>query len=344
MAVTRADVARAAGVSPALVSYVLNDGPRPVSPAARERILRAIDELNYRPNRIARALRENRTHSIAMLMPDHRNPHFGELAQAVEDEAFRNDYMLIIGTADNQTERESAYLRAFVDRQVDGLLLISAASHPDVSLITEVAIPVVLLDRAPADTGFSSVVIDNRAAAAEAVAHLLEHGRRAPVCLAGPAEIDAVQQRVAGWTDAITGAGVDAPAPVHTSFSAGGGYRAMAALLDSGRPIDAVFATSDAQAIGAMAACAEAGVAVPEDVAVVGFDGTEAGRYGRPPLTSVDQDVAALARTAIETLLGLIRGDGDEAVHRVLRPRLRIGRSCGCPPPGRLRSLGVSQD
>ncbi|MFC7622429.1 LacI family DNA-binding transcriptional regulator [Microlunatus sp. GCM10028923] len=332
MAITRADVARAAGVSPALVSYVLNGGPRPVSAEARERVLAAVAELNYRPNRIARALRENRTHSIAMLMPDHRNPHFGELAQAVEDEAFRNDYMLIIGTADNQTERESAYLRAFVDRQVDGLLLISAASHPDVSMLDEVRLPVVLLDRAPQGTGFSSVVIDNRTAAAEAVDHLLSHDRRNPVCLAGPAEIDAVQERVAGWQDALDRAGMTAAAPVHTSFSSEGGYRAMRELITAGRAFDAVFATSDAQAIGAIAACAEAGLRVPDDLAVVAFDGTEAGRYGQPPLTSVDQDVAALARTALETLVGLSRREHTEAVHRVLRPRLRIGRSCGCTP------------
>jgi LacI family transcriptional regulator len=106
----------------------------------------------------------------------------------------------------------------------------------------------------------------------------------------------------------------------------------MRELLGSGRPVDAIFATSDAQAIGAIAACAEAGVGVGQDVAVVGFDGTEAGRYGQPSLTSVDQDVAALARTAIETLLELIRKERSGAVHRVLRPQLRIGRSCGCSP------------
>ncbi|HLT61460.1 MAG TPA: substrate-binding domain-containing protein, partial [Microlunatus sp.] len=259
------------------------------------------------------------------------NPHFGELAQAVEDEAFRNDYMLIIGTADNQTERESAYLRAFLDRQVDGLLLISAASDPDATMIAEIEIPVVLLDRAPEGTGFSSVVIDNRAAAEEAVGHLLDHGRRSPACLAGPAEIDAVVQRVAGWRDALARRGLTAPDPVHGAFSTEGGHTAMRAVLAAGTPVDSVFATSDAQAIGAIAACTEAGRRVPEDIAVVGFDGTRAGWFSQPPLTSVDQDVAALARTALETLLALIRRPSSGAVHRVLRPRLRIGRSCGCP-------------
>ena len=334
MAVTRADVAKRANVSPALVSYVLNSGPRPVSVANRMRILAAVEELGYRPNRIARALRENRTHSIAMLMPDYVNPHFAELAQAVENEAFLRDYMLLIGTANNDIDRERSYLRSFVDRQVDGLLLISAASSPDVELITEARVPVVLLDRAPHESGFSTITIDNRQAAREAVEHLLWHGRGAPACIAGPRDLAAVSDdRVAGWRDALERAGItDLPPLLQTPFSRDAGHAAMRRLLQADKTFDSVFVASDAQAIGAMRACNELDRAVPGDVALVSFDGTEAGTFTHPQLTSVEQGVPAIARTAVLELLQRIRNNDSPARHHVLRPRLRIGGTCGCIP------------
>jgi LacI family transcriptional regulator len=330
MSVTRADVARAAGVSPALVSYVLNNGPRPVSAEARKRVLKAIDELKYRPNKIAQSLRGNRTHSIAMLMPDHLNPHFAELAQAVENESFTNDYMLMIGTANNDPTREQDYLHAFLDRQVDGLLLISATANPDVSRITDANIPVVLLDRAPPGSDFSTVVLDNRRAAHDAVQHLLQHGRERPLCISGPAEIEAVKQREAGWLDALEHAGVTAPPPVRSSLSREGGYTAMRTILASDAQPDSLFTVSDAQAIGAIRACTDTGHQVPDQISIVSFDGTEAGLFTQPPLTSVDQPVAAIARSAIDTLLSQIRDNDRTAVHQVLQGHLRLGRSCGC--------------
>ncbi len=331
MPVTRADVAKRAGVSPALVSYVLNSGPRPVSAETRRRVLQAIEELGYRPNRIARALRENRTHSIAMLMPDYVNPHFAELAQAVENEAFANDYILLIGTANNDIARERSYLRSFVDRQVDGLLLISAASSPDVALITEARIPVVLLDRAPQDSGFSTVTIDNQRASREAVEHLLWHGRRAPAYIGGPSELDAVAERDAGWRQALESAGVTSVPPlVHTNFSREAGYEAMRTLLLSPDPIDSVFVASDAQAIGAIRACVELGRRVPDDIALVAFDGTQAGAFTEPRLTSVEQGIENIARVAVLELLQRVKNNGSPARHQVLKPHLRIGGTCGC--------------
>jgi len=331
MTITRADVAKHAGVSPAVVSYVLNAGPRPVAAETRERVLAAVEKLGYRPNRIARALRENRTHSIAMVIPDHVNPHFAELAQAVEDEAFAHDYVLLIGTASNDIAREQSYLRSFVDRQVDGLLLISAGSSPDVEQLTKARIPVVLLDRAPHGSGFSTVTIDNRSAAREAVEHLLWHGRRAPACIAGPGDLDAVADRVAGWRDALHAAGItDLPPVVNAAFTREAGYAVMQELLRSGETFDSVFVTSDAQAIGVLRACKEFGRAVPDDIALVAFDGTKAGAFTHEPLTSVEQGVPDIARTAVMELLERIRRNDSPARHHVLQPKLRIGGTCGC--------------
>lgn len=333
MPATRADVAREAGVSPALVSYVLNDGPRPVSAQKRARVLQAVKDLGYRPNRIARSLRAARTNSIAMLMPDHVNPYYAELAEAVESEAFARDYMLMIGTDNNNRERARDFLQAFVDRHVDGLLLISAMSPPDVSIIHDEQIPIVVLNPLHG-SGFSSVTTDNRLGARIAVEHLLGHGRTRPVCISGLPEIIAVQDREAGWEDALEAANVEPlQAPTHGSFSRINGYEAMLSLLGGAERPDAVFAASDAQAMGAILACEESGIRAGTDISVVSFDGTGAGHFNHPRLTAVDQDVHEIARQAVEVLLHRI-SDGGPVEHRVLEPALRVGASCGCGPHG----------
>lgn len=326
--VRRSDVAEAAGVSPAVVSYVLNGGPRPVSADARRRVEAAIAELGYRPNKVAQALRGTRTHSIAMLMPDHLNPHFAELAQAMEDEAQRRGYVLIIGTAANDIEREQSYLRSFLDRQVDGVVLISASADPDVHEIEAAGIPLVLLDRAAVGATHSSVVTDNRAAAALGVGHLQDHGRSRLRFLSGPAELEPVRERDQGWRETT---GDEGDARVwRSAFSREGGYRAVqAAIAASGIDFDGLFTASDAQAIGALRALREAGARVPEDVAVVSLDGSEAGLYTEPPLTSVVQDVHRLAAEAVEIVVAGT-GSGTPTAHLVLGPSLRRRDSCGC--------------
>jgi LacI family transcriptional regulator len=327
--VRRSDVARAAGVSPAVVSYVLNGGPRPVSTEARSRVEAAVAALGYRPNKVAQALRGTRTHSIAMLMPDHLNPHFAELAQAMEDEAQRRGYVLIIGTAANDVEREQGYLRSFLDRQVDGVVLISASADPDVAEIERARIPLVLLDRAAGGSSHSSVVTDNRAAAAMGVRHLQEHGRTRLRFLSGPAELEPVRDRDRGWTE--TTGDTTRDRVWRSAFSREAGYDAVReALARTGLDFDGLFTASDAQAIGALKALREAGARVPEDVAVVALDGTGAGLYTLPTLTSVVQDVRKLAAEAVEILATHAADPLTTPVHHILQPSLRRLDSCGC--------------
>jgi len=327
--VRRSDVAHAAGVSPAVVSYVLNGGPRPVSADARRRVEAAIAELGYRPNKVAQALRGTRTHSIAMLMPDHLNPHFAELAQAMEDEAQRRGYVLIIGTAANDVEREQNYLRSFLDRQVDGVVLISAAAEPAVDEIERAGIPLVLLDRAAGGSSRSSVVTDNCAASTLGVRHLQEHGRTRLRFLSGPAELEPVRDRDRGWSETTGDTGLERV--WRSAFSREAGYETVReAIARSGVDFDGLFTASDAQAIGALKALREAGARVPEDVAVVSLDGSEAGRFTLPTLTAVVQDVARLAAEAVEIVVAHAAVAGTPPVHHILEPSLRRMDSCGC--------------
>lgn len=327
--VTRADVARAAGVSPALVSYVLNGGPRQVSARAQARILAAIEELDYRPNRVARALRVARTHSIGMIMPDYVNPHFAELAQALESEARSHQYLLVIGTTDNDPGRESELVKAFADRQMDGLILISAGAAPDQRQLLGSGMPTLLLDRAPAEAKTSTVVVDNVQGARLAVEHLLWHGRRRIACIGAESALPAVQDRAAGANHALAAAGMRMQGrPVSSSFSAADGYRAMRQLIAQERP-DGVFVMSDVQALGALRACADAGINVGTDVSIVAFDGTQAAEFSSPTLTTVDQATAVIAQEAIRAILAQLDA-GSQRTHKLIEPTLRVRSSCGC--------------
>lgn len=327
--VTRAAVALRANVSTAVVSYVLNNGPRPVAPATRERVLRAIEELGYRPNAVARALKLRRTETIGLVVPDNSNPYFAELAKAIEDRAYLAGYALVLGNSSNDAKREAAQLRTIGERQVDGLLFIGSSPHADLSQLHDSGIPVVLLDRTSDDYAFPSVVVDNRAGARAGTEHLIRHGHRRVACIAGPTDIPAAEEREAGWRQAlrahrIARGGVLERAP----FTREGGYLAARRLLSLSERPTAIFASSDLQGIGALRACHEARLRVPTDIALLAFDGTQEAEYTTPPLSVVCQPIEQIAATAIQILLGVEGTDGQR--HIVLEPSLVLRASCGC--------------
>ncbi|WP_163569815.1 LacI family DNA-binding transcriptional regulator [Fodinicola feengrottensis] len=164
---TRKNVAELSGVSGAVVSYVVNGGPRPVSAQTRERVLAAMQELNYRPNAAARALRLRRTNAIGLILPDISNPYFGEFAKAIEDAAFDRGFALILGNSSNDPDREAAQLDSFIDRQVDGLLVISVRRHAELSIVRDAQIPLVVIDQPEKGVDLPTVVIDNYRGARE---------------------------------------------------------------------------------------------------------------------------------------------------------------------------------
>jgi LacI family transcriptional regulator len=329
--VTRAEVARRAGVSTAVVSYVLNDGPRGVSDEARARVLEAVAALDYRPNGIARALRAQRTQTIGLIVPDNSNPFFAELARAIEDESFGRGYALLLGNSGEDPEREESYIRTFLQRQVDALLLISVATAPDLTALEGRTTTAVVLDRSLPGGTVASLVVDDEGGALEGVRHLVEHGHREIGLIAGPDDVAAAQERHRGWSRALEEAGVEASETlvVASAFTRGGGYAAGRELLARRPMVSAVFASSDVQAIGLLRAAADAGLRVPDDLAVVSFDGIEESGYSVPRLTTLQQPVELIAKRAVERLLDDV--DPGDDLHEVLPVRLVVRGSCGCP-------------
>ncbi|MEU6440540.1 LacI family DNA-binding transcriptional regulator [Streptomyces sp. NPDC047046] len=336
--VTRDDVARRAGTSTAVVSYVINNGPRPVAPATRERVLAAIKELGYRPDRVAQAMASRRTDLIGLIVPDARQPFFAEMAHAVEQAASERGKMVLVGNSDYADAREVHYLRAFLGMRVAGLILVSQGpSETAAAEIDAWDARIVLLHRRPSPIDDVAVVTDDVGGAQLATRHLLEHGAPYVACLGGteqtPAEGDPVSDHVEGWRRAMTEAGLPTAGRLFQSpYNRYDAYKVGLELLAGPERPPALVCATDDQAIGILRAARELRIDVPGELAVAGFDDVKEAALTDPPLTTVASDRTAMARAAVDLVL-------DDALRvtaprrerlRVYPSRLVIRRSCGC--------------
>ncbi len=338
---TLEEIARLAGVSRSTVSRVIN-GDRRVSDAARARVQDVVRRHNYHPNAAARSLASRRTRVLGLLISQavgnlFTDPFYPILIQGTADACNAAGYTLtmLMDTSDDGSAVEQLYQRVIRGRHVDGLILAChAVDDPIVPLLEADRIPFVLVGRHPG-AAVSFVDIDSRSAAREAVAHLLGHGYRRIGMICGPPHLIAAIDRHAGYVTALQEAAIppDPSCVLFADFRQRGGYDAMRQMLASpARLPDAIFAASDALAIGAITALQEAGLRVPEDVAVMGFDGMEAGANLQPPLSTVFQPVADLGREAVRIVLATIDDPERIPVQHFLPTRLTLRRSCGCEP------------
>ncbi|WP_241265880.1 LacI family DNA-binding transcriptional regulator, partial [Streptomyces boncukensis] len=306
-------VAAHAGVSRATVSRVVNDGPG-VRAEVRERVHRSVTELGYVPNSAARSLVTRRTGAVAVIVaePESRvfsDPFFARQLRGIGRELAAHDAQLLLTFLEEAGDgaRVSRYLAA---GHVDGVLMFSlhGAEPPLDGAAERAGLPVVYGGRpgwqgAAADPALLYVDTDNRGGARQAVAHLLERGRRRIAVITGPLDQTSAQDRLDGSRDALTAAGLGPPPAADGRFTAEGGERAMAELLDRAPGLDAVFAGSDLMATGALRTLRERGLRVPADVAVVGYDDLEPASWADPPLTTVRQDVERMGRIMAGLLL-----------------------------------------
>jgi LacI family transcriptional regulator len=333
--VTRNDVARLAGTSPAVVSYVINNGPRPVSEAARRRVLAAVEELGYRPNAVARSLRSRRSWTIGVIASDSAggtSPFFGQFTRACEEVAWQRGYSVLLGNSAEDPARAESYLRSFLERQVDGLVLMRVPVAPDRAEEMRGRIPVVTIDH-QAPPYFSRLAVDDEEGGYQATRHLLGHGHRRIGFVGGPLDVTPVELRAAGWRRALLEAGAEIGPMEEGELSLEGGYSAALRLLSSPERPTALFASIDDQAIGAMRAAADLGLRVPADLAVAGFDGAREAAYTVPGLTTISQPIDEMARHATETLVGAIETEGGEPLTKIFSATLVTRGSCGCPEP-----------
>jgi DNA-binding LacI/PurR family transcriptional regulator len=307
-------VAAAAGVSRATVSRVINGSPR-VSPEVKDAVETAIGKLGYVPNRAARSLAMRRTDSVALVMrePDATvlsDPYLGNIIIATSQALIGTGVQLVLVNARNDAEhsRLADYVRS---GHVDGVLL--ASMHDDdplPRLLLDAGIPTVVGGRPQRHLpGLSYVDVDNVGGAQLAAERLLHAGHRRLATIAGPRDMTAGSDRLAGYQRALSAAGRKADRVAYGDFTRESGEQAMATLLERHPDVDGVFAANDLMAIGALRCLRAAGRRVPDDVAVVGYDDIEMAKYTEPPLTTIHQPAVAQARTMTEILLTQIGGD-----------------------------------
>lgn len=329
------DVARHAGVSAGTVSRVLSGEPS-VSPALVEAVEKSIAELGYRPNKLARGLRRQRTQTLGFVVPDITNPFFAELALSVEVAAAEQGYNLFLGNSRNSSETEWEYLQNLLDHQADGLIVVPAEETRGLPLTLRTT-PVVVLDREIPDRHVDFVGVDHQAGAREIVQYLAGLGHRVIACIAAPEGLGVGDQRYAGYAEVaaplLKEAGLRPEAYVARGpFSFEAGVEVARSLLSLDPPPTAIFASNDQQAIGAIRHCQSAGLTVPDDVSVAGFDDIPLAALVTPRLTTVRQPIDLIGARAVEYVLDHDTPDRGPLTAR-LRTHLEIRESCA--PPSR---------
>jgi LacI family transcriptional regulator len=331
------EVAAHAGVSTQTVSRVINDIPR-VAAQTRTRVLESIRALDYEPNSLARGLVTKRTKTIGVVVYDIANPYYGQLVRGMEDAAFARGYDLIIGNSDADPAKDVSYLRMFRRRRVDGILAsISDPSRDDLGVWKKVPCPVVFLDDYFGSRECSSVTVNNRQAARAAVDHLIQLGhRRIGIVTADATASNSVKERFAGYTDALAAGGISYADPLFIRCERQnelGGHAAVTGLLAAGgsRPT-ALFCTNDAIAMGAMRALYEAGLEIPTDISVVGYDDVPIAALLRVALTTVAQPIHKMGAAAVELLMERIEGDPALAPRQVMLDAHLVVRQSTAPP------------
>jgi LacI family transcriptional regulator len=327
--VTIRDVARLADVHPGTVSRALNEQTRAlVNAETAERVMRAAQELGYRPNPIARGLKTNRSFTVGVLIPDLTNPLFPPIMRGIEDRLSDAGYTLLTVNTDNDPERERSHVDALVARQVDGFIAATARLHVD--LLAEVAAggtPVVLVNRSLEDGSLPAVTVDDRQGIRLAVEHVVALGHRRIGHVGGPQNVSTGHQRHLGFIAAMQAAGLE-PSPDRISFATAfterDGARACEELLTREPGISAIVAANDRLALGCYDTLESHGRSCPEDVSVVGFNDMPFVDRLRPPLTTVRVPQREIGTVAADLLLAQL-SDGTETAREILlEPQLII--------------------
>ncbi len=329
---TMKQVAERAGVSISTVSHVINN-TRVVSDDVRRRVLGIIDEMRYVPSAVARSLKNDKTNTIGVLVPNSSNPYFAEMIRWIEDTAFELGYHIILCNAHGGAQKQTAYLRLLMEKRIDGLVLVASGADDDQELLLRnESVPIVQLERALPGLDADLVLAGQEEGAYLATRHLIELGHRAIACVSGPVDLPRSRERVGGFMRAMQEAGLEVNdgAVLHVEFTSAGGHAAFGSLLARPQRPSAVFVTSDLMAIGGLCAASGAGVRVPEQMSVVGYDDIGAASFATPPLTTIAPPKREMARQAIIQLIARIRG-GHEPLRNIALASSLVLRSSTAP-------------
>ncbi len=315
--VTIKDIARELGVSPSTVSRALKDHPD-ISPDTKKAVNELAEKLNYQPNTVALSLRQSKTNTIGVIIPELVHYFFSTVISGIEDVAYSAGYNVIITQSNESYEREKSDLKALFNSRVDGMLISVSRETTNYEHLENVftkGVPMVFFDRSAESIDTSKVIVDDLGGAKEAVLHLIEQGCKHIGHLMSAKTLIIGQQRMKGYKEALRENGIKInenyiiECPEGTKEQ---GQHAMKQLLNQKEKPDAVFASSDMLALGAMLAIKEAGMKIPEDIAIVGFSNWQFSGFVEPGLSTVDQPGFAMGQEATKLLIRQIESDQDE--------------------------------
>ena len=332
MMATIKDVATEAGVSVTAVSRILND-PKYGSERARTSVFTAVKKLGYQPNNIARSMVQGKTRMIALVIPVVRNSFFTDVARGVEDVAHKYGYRVMLCNTDEDEIKQQSYLEALRGKIIDGFIIAAASDEDrDLKKIDRSQLPFVLIDRQPPGVTADAVVVDNRDGAYKATEYLLNLGHRQIGIITGRNDTLPGRERLRGYREALTAAGI-APVEALTRdgrFTREGGYEAAQAILNAPVQATAIFASNNAMTHGCLKALVAAGIKIPRQMAVVGFDDADWAELFTPPLTVIRQPTYTMGTLAGEILFQRLgETTPSERKEIVLKPELVIRESCG---------------
>ncbi|HUX45745.1 MAG TPA: LacI family DNA-binding transcriptional regulator [Terracidiphilus sp.] len=346
---TLSEVAREAGVGTTTVSRVINGGER-VSPKTLARVRRVIEAMGYMPNQAARVLKGDRTKTIGLIIPSIADPFFSSCAEAAQAVARANDSLLIVTASHNDPHIEIENLNILISHRADGLIIAPANSRGPAlrDMLDRLSVPVVAMDRPVQGSSVASVVTDNFKGARFATQHLIEHGYKHIVCLTGESTLFTIQERIRGYRAAVEAAGLNYVLNTSIKDYKSAEY-AIESMLAGANPPDALFTLKNSTTIFAFEALQKLNVAIPKDVALLGFDDFELASTVRPSISVVQQPVEEIGRVTAELLFDQLLGTHNASVtvstHQAggtshsrraqqvtLETRLIPRASCGCAP------------
>jgi LacI family transcriptional regulator len=331
MKTTIYDIAKAAGVSIATVSKVINGTGR-ISTETRERVNEIMQELDYQPSVVASALTGKSTFTIGLLIPDLANPLYAEIARSVEDRGRELGFNLVMCSTDNNPRREGDYITFLKQKQVDGIIISTGVSD-EVGLrnLVKQKIPVALVTRDIPTLSADSVKVDDFLGGYQAATHLIGLGHRHIAVITEDLNLNSSKERVRGYRYALEEAGIGTQFCVESVSSVEEGKRHALDMLRSDNSPTAIFASNDLLAIGAVQAAKELRLTIPWDLSVIGFDNTLLAGIVDPPLTTVAQPIAQMGRQVMDLIIQEVRGQKQTKQRIVLMPELIVRQSTTFP-------------
>ncbi|MBO0995189.1 LacI family DNA-binding transcriptional regulator [Bacillus sp. SD088] len=306
------DVARLANVSVATVSRVINQNGY-VHKDTESKVRKSMELLNYKPNSVARALANKRTDSLALIVPDITNPFFPELAKAIEDTARGFGYSLILTSPEFNADSNNNYLENLINRYIDGIICSSSEiPEADITQLQKVGIPIVALDRAVNSKGITSISVNNYDGGMKATQHLLSIGCKRIAHISGPLHVNTSLARYRGYVDTLDSAQLFDPSLIREGdFTIESGINNTYALLEKHPDIDGIFTANDLMAVGALKALIRLEKRIPEDIALIGFDGISLGTAVEPEISTIAQSIYEIGSLAVKKLISQINNKQD---------------------------------